>query len=336
MTRNDAAVRWGYAINQWDTNIDEFVRDRDHERALKTISISGFTGIELTALNFGPWEPWGNPGAIQLRYGSIAAMKAMLANCAIDAVSSWVLDPAQGFAPEPGLPGEDPLDASKKGKIIEVSRWFSAALAELGGAVLAVRPVGSAWRSGPLADDAIAVLADTWNAVGGAVQEDGIRLAMHFDFLSALRLDSGLERLIEATDPSLVGLALDTAEYAIAGVDPVSFYREHAGRIWHIQLKGAREQVSDQEAMTPHADQNVRTAGGERQIARWFFEPSDEQDLIDFEALAYEVAKHGYEGWIVAETDQSPTPAKSAMLTGWYAQKVLTPILAGQAVGDHR
>ncbi len=37
-------VRWAYAINQWDTNIDSFVRKREHERAFKTASISGFSG----------------------------------------------------------------------------------------------------------------------------------------------------------------------------------------------------------------------------------------------------------------------------------------------------
>ena len=52
-------VHWGYALNQWDTNIDAFVRKRDHERAFKTVSISGFPFIELTAESFGPWEPLG-------------------------------------------------------------------------------------------------------------------------------------------------------------------------------------------------------------------------------------------------------------------------------------
>ena len=61
-----SGIRWGYALNQWDTNIDAFVRKRDHERAFKTISISGFSGVELTAESFGPWEPLGSPEQIAL------------------------------------------------------------------------------------------------------------------------------------------------------------------------------------------------------------------------------------------------------------------------------
>ena len=73
--------------------------------------------------------------------------------------------------------------------------------------------------------------------------------------------------------------------------------------------------------MTRGAEQHVRTAGGEREIARWFYEPSDAEDLVDFEALARELAAHDYSGWIVVETDGSPHPAKSAMLSGWSSRR---------------
>ncbi len=41
------------------------------------------------------------------------------------------------------------------------------------------------------------------------------------------------------------------------------------------------------------------------------------------------VAETGYSGWIVVESDQSPRPAESAMVSGWYVQKVLLPIVEG-------
>src|SRR5579872_5600911 len=155
-------VRWAYAINQWDPNIDDFVRDEDHERALKTISICGFSGVELTAANFLGWEPWGNPNAIADRYGSAAGLGERLRSCAIDGVSSWVLDVSHGFGSQPMGPGEDPLDPEARGRIVEVCVWFATALVELGGSTLVVKPVGSAWRTGPLTDEQIGVLAETW------------------------------------------------------------------------------------------------------------------------------------------------------------------------------
>src|SRR4029453_13140770 len=122
------SIRWAYAINQWKPQFDDFVRREQHERALKTMSIAGFEGVELT-------------------YGT--------------------------------GPGDvEPLD-----------------------------------------DDAFGRLAACWEAVGRATAEHGIRLALHVDFLSALRRDH-VPALLDRTDPALVGLAVDTGELTAGGIAP--------------------------------------------------------------------------------------------------------------------
>jgi inosose dehydratase len=324
-------VRWAYAINQWDTNIDSFVRKREHERAFKTASISGFSGVELTAESFGAWEPLGTPQQLADLYGSVESFGEFLASCAIDAVSSYVYDPSVGFEVEMGR-GPDPLDPASVEQIVRTARWFADAIRRLGGSVLVVRAAPSAWQTGALSAEQIEVLATLWNSVGAAIAADGVALGLHVDFLSALRLDDGISRLLEATDAETVGLAIDTAEYAVAGIDPVAFYRRHADRVVHVQLKDARETVDDAEASTPHAEQFIRTEGGSRKILRWFYEPSDERALVDFEGFVGALAEHGYRGWIVVESDQGPHPAESTMVAGWYVQKVLRPILEGARV----
>lgn len=319
-------IRWGYALNQWDTNIDAFVRKRDHERAFKTISISGFSGVELTAVSFGPWEPFGSPDEIAKLYGSLEDLRSFLADCGIDAVSSYVYDPSVGFDVEMGR-GPDPLDRDALERITGTAVWFADAVHRLGGDTLVVRPVGSAWQTGALSDEQIGTLAQLWNEVGRRISGHEVRLALHIDFLSALRLGDGIDRLLAATDAEYVGLAIDTAELAIAGIDPVDLFRRRADRVRHIQLKNARDVVDEEEALTPHAEQFVRTEGGSRRIDRWFFEPTDEGGLVDFEGFANAVAESDYSGWIVVESDQSPRPAESAMVAGWYVQKVLRPII---------
>lgn len=320
------AVQWAYSLNQWDDNIDAFVRKRDHERAFKTVSISGFGAVELTAVSFGAWEPLGTPQQIADLYGSLDDFRRVLSDCALDGISSYVYDPFVGFDVEMGR-GPDPLDPGSVERIVATAVWFADAVQRLGGSALVVRPVGSAWQTGALTDERIAVLARCWNEVGRAVEPLGVRLALHFDFLSALRLDDGLERLLAATDPDVVGVAVDTAEFAIAGIDPVAFVRAHAARVRHVQLKDAREPVDEKEALTPHAEQFVRTEGGARRIGRWFFEPTDEGGLVDFEGFMRALAATDYAGWIVVESDQSPHPAESTMVSGWYVQHVLRPII---------
>ncbi len=324
-------VRWAYAVNQWDTNIDSFVRTREHERAFKTVSISGFSGVELTAESFGAWEPLGTPQQIADLYGSVEGFKEFLASCALDAVSSYVYDPSVGFEVEMGR-GPDPLDPASVEQIVRTARWFADALRRLGGSVLVVRASPSAWQTGTLSDEQIGALATLWNAVGSAIAAEGVALGLHVDFLSALRRGEGIHRLLAATDADTVGLAIDTAELAIAGIDPVALYRRYADRVVHVQLKDARETVDDAEASTPHAEQFIRTEGGSRKILRWFYEPSDEHALVDFEGFVAALAEHGYRGWIVVESDQSPHPAESTMVAGWYVQKVLQPILEGEDV----
>jgi inosose dehydratase len=280
-------------------------------------------------VSFGPWEPFGSPDEIAKLYGSLDGLRSFLADCALEAVSSYVYDPFVGFEVEMGR-GPDPLDPEALDQIAATSLWFADAVHRLGGDALVVRPVGPAWQTGPLSGDQIGTLARLWNEVGRRISEHDVKLALHVDFLSALRLGDGIDRLLAATDPAFVGLALDTAELAIAGIDPVDAFRRHADRVRHIQLKNARDVVDDDEASTPHAEQFVRTEGGARRIERWFFEPTDEGGLIDFEAFARAVAESDYSGWIVVESDQSPRPAESAMVSGWYVQKVLRPIAEGR------
>ena len=45
--------------------------------------------------------------------------------------------------------------------------------------------------------------------------------------------------------------------------------------------------------------------------------------LVDCPALLDVMRADGYSGWLVFESEQTPNPARSAMLNGWYARQVL-------------
>lgn len=315
-------IRWGYAINQFKPQFDDFVRRRNHERALRVVSISGFEGIEL-ASGSGRWEPLGNPAQIAANFGSVAAFGEFVRDAGLSAVSSWSWDP---FAPqqEDLTHGSNPADAEARGLLIEHARWYASALAELGGDVLVVRPAPYAGEA-TLDAAAIEEIAAAWNAVGVAIADVGVRLALHFDFLSALRRDDALELLLAATDPRLVGLALDTAEFAIAGRDPVEFYQAHAERVIHIHLKNATTVDDLDEYLQPAAPFTILRAGGSREIGRWFTELG-EPGLVDSVAFVRALVARGYDGWVVVESDLTPHPPTSVMLNGWEVQNLLTPL----------
>jgi inosose dehydratase len=319
-------LRFAYALNQWKPQFDDFVRREEHERALKTISIAGFEGVEL-ACGTGRWEPFGNPQQVAANFGSLAGFREFLSSCALSAVSSWTYDPSQRSMEH--LTGPlSPLAADDVPAIVEQARWLSGALAELGGSVLLV-PAAPPAGDGPLDDAALDRLAACWNAVGQATLQDGVRLALHVDFLSALRRDGALDALLEHTD---AGLALDTGELTVAGIDPLGVIERHGNRIAHVQFQDALAVDDAEEYLQPHAHWTVRVRGGAREIPRWFAEPGHDDGLVDFPAVTRALLAVGYAGWIVFESQQSPHPAASALLGGYLLQRELRPLVEKETV----
>jgi inosose dehydratase len=317
-------IRWAYAINQWKPQFDDFVRREQHERALKTMSIAGFEGVELT-YGTGRWEPLGNPQQLAANFGSLAGFREFLRGCALDVVSSWYWDPAERSMED--LTGPlSPLAESDVPEIVARATWLAEALAELGGSVLLVRPAPGAGDVDPLDDDAMGRLAACWTAVGRATAEHGIRTALHVDFLSALRRDH-VPALLDRTDPALVGLAVDTGELTVGGIDPVGLIQRYGDRIVHVQFKDALAVDDAEEYLQPHAHWTVRVRGGAREIPRWFAEPGADGGLVDFPAVTRALVDAHYEGWIVVESDQSPHPAASALLAGYLVQRELRPLV---------
>jgi inosose dehydratase len=323
------SVRWAYAINQWKPQFDDFVRREQHERALKTISIAGFEGVELTA-GTGRWEPLGNPQQLAANFGSVAGFGAFVRECALDAVSSWFWDPHERSMEH--LTGPlSPLSADDVPALVERARWYAGALASLGGSVLVV-PGAPAAGDADLDDAALERLGAAWSAVGEAVGQDGVRLALHVDFLSALRRPGALDGLLDRTD---VGLALDTGELTAAGIDPLGVIERHGDRIVHVQLKDALAVDDAEEYLQPAAHWTVRVRGGAREV-RWFAEPGADGGLVDVPAVVRALVGAGYDGWIVVESDQSPHPAQSCLVSGYLLQRELQPLVVAGALSGSR
>lgn len=314
-------IRWSYAINQWKSEHDGFTRREYHERAFKTIRASGFTEIELRA-GTGRWEPLGRRELVVANYGSVEAFTQFLNDCGIERVSSYFYDPAIPFQEEDSRP----RSASVRGDhhaIVESTRGFAAFLAELGGDRLVVRPIGSAWRLDGSTEDAVAAAAECWNAVGAATQEHGVKTTLHVDCLSALQSAADIADFLALTDPVTVGLTVDTAELTIGGIDVLRLFEAHSDRVDHFHFKDVYETDTLGERTRPHAEREFLSAGGSREIPRWFQELGTPRGLIDFPTLLAAITRHGYRGTIVLESDQSPDPAGSTMMNGWYVQNVL-------------
>ncbi|GAB3197117.1 hypothetical protein GCM10027261_21470 [Geodermatophilus arenarius] len=315
-------LRWAYALNQWNVRLDVFVRHEDQQRALKTVSACGFDHVEL-ASGTGRWDNISRPEVILLNHGSHAGFLDFLRRAEVRGVSSMFWDPQAPAEEEEGYAFRSTADPDDHDAIVEWAKPFVDFLAGVGAEQLVVRPVGSAWMSPPLGADGIKVVGDVWNRIGELTSAAGLGLALHYDCLGAVHTADELTALLDATDPAAVGLALDTAEFTIGGIDPVAFYREHADRVTHVHLKDTRYADTGEEYLMPGAESTMLKGGAGRRIERWFFELGTEGGLVDVPGFVAALRERDFPGWVVVESDHGGNPAELAMLNSWYLQHEL-------------
>jgi inosose dehydratase len=313
--------RWSYAMNQWKSGHDLFVRRAEHERAFKTLAASGFHAIELYS-GSGRWEPMGRKDCVEMHYGSVRGLLDVLRSCGIERVSSYFYDCEQ-FMEEDATYGLSPAEPRDHAAILAAALPYIDFLREAGGSCLVVKAAPSWWKLPDIGADAIRAIADCWSAVGQAARAQDITLALHIDCLSALRNDAATAQLLACSDRRFVALAVDTAELTIAGHDPVGYIERFHDWIAHVHLKDARHVDELDEYRLPVAEHTLLEAGGARQVERWFYEMGTPGGRVDFPRVLGVLEARRYTGWLVVESDQSPLPASSVMLNAWYARNVL-------------
>ena len=314
-------LRWAYALNQWNIRLDVFVRHEDQRRALKTVSACGFDHVELAA-GTGRWDNLGRPEVILLNHGSHAGFLEFLRACSVRGVSSMFWDPGQPVEEE-GWAFRSTARTADHDAIVESAKPFVDFLAGVGAERLVARPIGSAWMNPPLIPGTLKTVGELWNRVGELASAAGLGLALHYDCLGAVHSEADLAGLLDATDPALVGIALDTAELTIGGIDPVAFYQRYAERVTHVHLKDTRYADTGEEFRTPGAETTMLRGGAGRRIERWFFELGTEGGLVDVKAFVAALREHNFPGWVVVESDHGGNPAELAMLNSWYLQREL-------------
>jgi inosose dehydratase len=104
-----------------------------------------------------------------------------------------------------------------------------------------------------------------------------------------------IARVLDAIDPSIVGLCLDTGHFRFGGADPVRAAHDYRDLIRHVHVKDCRTAVLD----AVRADGR----GLEEALARGVFCRLGEGD-VRIDAVVAELRSTGYDGWLVVEQDQ--------------------------------
>jgi inosose dehydratase len=98
-----------------------------------------------------------------------------------------------------------------------------------------------------------------------------------------------------------------------------------------VQLKDALAVDEAEEYLQPAAHWTVRVRGGAREVRR-FAAPGADGGVVDVPAVVRALLDARYDGWIVVESDQSPHPAQSCLVSGYLLQRELQPLVAATAL----
>jgi inosose dehydratase len=124
------------------------------------------------------------------------------------------------------------------------------------------------------------------------------------------------------TDPTLVGLCLDTGHIAYGGGDPAEVARAHARRVWHVHLKDLRREV--------RADVLARQLDFREAVSLGVFAPLGDGSL-DLRGTLGTLREVGYAGWLIVEQDVrlGVSPIAAPLRDAKRSRAYLTEVLAG-------
>lgn len=161
------------------------------------------------------------------------------------------------------------------------------------------------------------IFAEGAERVAGAVKkETGLRTVFHHHCAGYVETPDEIETLLKLTDPSLLGLCIDTGHYRFGGGDPLALLRQHADRIWHVHFKDCHPE-----------------AAAQSRVECWDYFTSVRNGIfcelgkgeVDFPTIKAELEKLGYNGWIVVEQDVLPgmgKPKESALRNRSYLTSI--------------
>ena len=153
--------------------------------------------------------------------------------------------------------------------------------------------------------------------VAGAVREQtGLRCVVHSHGAGFIETPDEISRLLELTDPQLVGLCFDTGHYRFGGGDPIAGLRQHRARIWQVHFKDCSPSI--------HQQSRMEQWDYLESLKRGIFCELGKGD-VDFPAVIDELRRTSYGGWIVVEQDVLPgmgAPKQYAQRNRDYLRKL--------------
>jgi inosose dehydratase len=143
-------------------------------------------------------------------------------------------------------------------------------------------------------------------------EETGLRTVFHHHCAGFVETPEEIDALLARTNPSLLGLCLDSGHATYGGGSPIDLLNRHRERIWHVHFKDCEPNVAARARAEAWDYQTALRHGVFCELGR---------GSVDFPALLHTLERTNYEGWIVVEQDVLPgmgAPVDSARRNRQY------------------
>lgn len=128
-------------------------------------------------------------------------------------------------------------------------------------------------------------------------REFGLRTVFHHHCGGYVETPREVARLMELTDPSILGLCLDMGHFAFGGGDPVEALETFYNRIWHVHFKDFDPEVGQKASRESYNYFKSVEEGVFCELGK---------GNVDFKSIVRLLKERGYDGWIVVEQDVLP------------------------------
>ena len=272
------AVRLGTAPDSWGVWHPSDPKQTPWHRFMDEAVQSGYTRIELGPFGYLPTDP--------------ATLRRELEQRGLSLAGGTFGGPLQ--RPE------------ARADIEEQVRQVGDLVGEMGGGYLVLLPgayrddAGAFTDPRTLDDEAWRRLIDTTNGLGRLAHErfgGRLQVVFHPHADSHVETPEQVERFLDDTDPTFVGLCLDTGHYAYRYGDSIDLMRRRPDRISYLHIK-----TVDAERLRQAHEQDLSFPAAVQSGV--FCEP--DVGVIDFPAFTALLEDLGFDGYAIVEHDLYP------------------------------
>jgi sugar phosphate isomerase/epimerase len=277
------------------------------ERILDCSRDAGLDGIEIT---FAPGD-WHSALAA---YGSASRFDM--------AVRDRGLQVCSGFLSS-RVPGSDrrahPEDPADLNLLVEMASGYAEFLASCGAEFMVMAlPIRKSRNADPplFVDLAYATtIANALNHMGATTLQHGVRLVLHPEAFTVFRNSRDADLFMLLTDPTYVGMCPDTAQFTVAGSDPLEIVSRHRDRVLLTHWKDARRPAP--------LDVPIDDTIFARQV-QWFAPVG--AGVVDWPRWLRLLREMRFEGWAVFELDTAPEPVSALLAIKQFVEDALLHI----------